>query len=672
MRPLLLSLALSGCAFGLQDATHLTGSSSLAVSTERTMFYALDTDAGAVLTVRPSGAVVDRLELGVEPMRVARAGDLVFVTLRGQAEIVVLERSGVGLVEVDRIAVGAEPFGLVASEDGASVFVAISLADEVLHIDVASLEVTQRYAMGGQPRFLALHPSGQTLYVGSSMGGGVHAVDVASGEVTPVAIPQRERLRFADGQFVPLVSRVTGDLSISPRGDQLAVPMMYVDTSLPPEGGDVDGEIISDGYANSGPDPVGRTTPVVVFYDIARRDGSNPREDAVVPVVTFSPDFDFDIDDDGNEFVRQDARRGYVSSVTYTPDSLAVLATMESSAAVLVVPAVVPEVRDRRQRHSRGVSHDAMPVMPHVGGGFGGSEGFEIRPIETIMTAAGPRGVAFIDENTPVLDVWLDHGVQRLPFSQAMEALSAQLSPITESHGRAMAEPMGFGFTWLQADPVRTIAEASLDPEVEIGRHLFYSAVDARMSGHGSGTACVTCHFDGRNDGLTWALPDGDLQTPSLAGRVSDTAPVTWLSSVPSVAEEAMLTSSGRMGGSGLTEVEAMWIQRFVDSTPYPTVAALDAGAVERGRAIFHGSAQCATCHTGELLTDNQPYPMFGLPNVRTPTLRGVAATAPYLHDGRAATLEELIDITEAGGMGRTSHLSTAEKADLVAYLKAL
>ncbi len=55
-----------------------------------------------------------------------------------------------------------------------------------------------------------------------------------------------------------------------------------------------------------------------------------------------------------------------------------------------------------------------------------------------------------------------------------------------------------------------------------------------------------------------------------------------------------------------------------------------------------------------------------------TPGLVGVAATAPYFHDGRAKDLAELIEIAEQVGMGKVDHLSASEKADLEAYLRSL
>ncbi len=440
--------------------------------------------------------------------------------------------------------------------------------------------------------------------------------------------------------------------------------MLYVDTSLPPDDGS--GEVPDDGYGNAGEDPIGRTTPTLVLVELGRDGSPRAADPLLVPVVSFDPENfgemppDVEPDDEDMTF-RLDSRRSYLSSVTFAPDSLVVLATMESSQAVLAVPAIV----DPPTPGSRRDGDVAMPMMGRAGSFF--AEGFTLRPVETIRTAPGPRGVVFLDRDRPLVDAWLARSTQGFDYVAARDGI------------RQTLDDMGFqdfGFTpmvpWRDAEAAAVFAAATLDPEVEDGRMLFFTAVDERMSAHGSGTACATCHFDGRNDGLTWALPNGELQTPSLAGKVSLTEPVTWLSAVPSVADEAMLTSEGRMGGLGLDPRDAERIAAFVDSTPYPTPAPGDAAAIARGKAVFEGAAQCATCHVGEVLTDNATHDMFGLVGVRTPTLRGIAATAPYLHDGRARTLEELVAITEAGGMGATSHLSDADKADLVAYLKSL
>ncbi|MCA9570544.1 MAG: hypothetical protein KC656_22035, partial [Myxococcales bacterium] len=75
---------------------------------------------------------------------------------------------------------------------------------------------------------------------------------------------------------------------------------------------------------------------------------------------------------------------------------------------------------------------------------------------------------------------------------------------------------------------------------------------------------------------------------------------------------------------------------------------------------------------TGAALTDNAYYAMYGLESVNTPSLRGVVATGPYLHDGSADTLRDVLELSRTGAMGDTSMLSAAEMDALEAYLKSL
>jgi cytochrome c peroxidase len=127
---------------------------------------------------------------------------------------------------------------------------------------------------------------------------------------------------------------------------------------------------------------------------------------------------------------------------------------------------------------------------------------------------------------------------------------------------------------------------------------------------------------------------------------------------------------------------------------------AMDEAAV-RGLTLYKGKARCILCHNGANFTDNQ-FHNLGVPQVgpmkedlgrfsvtraekdkgafKTPTLRSITETAPYMHDGAFKTLEEVVEFMDQGG-GNNPHLSplvkplsltTEEKADLVAFLKAL
>lgn len=127
---------------------------------------------------------------------------------------------------------------------------------------------------------------------------------------------------------------------------------------------------------------------------------------------------------------------------------------------------------------------------------------------------------------------------------------------------------------------------------------------------------------------------------------------------------------------------------------------AMDEAAV-RGMALFKGKARCILCHNGPNFTDNQ-FHNLGVPQVgpmkedhgrfyvtrlerdkgafKTPTLRSITETAPYMHDGAFKTLEEVVEFLDQGGgtnpnlspLMKPLGLTQPEKADLIAFLKAL
>lgn len=118
----------------------------------------------------------------------------------------------------------------------------------------------------------------------------------------------------------------------------------------------------------------------------------------------------------------------------------------------------------------------------------------------------------------------------------------------------------------------------------------------------------------------------------------------------------------------------------------------------KRGFALFTGKAGCAECHMGWAFTDEGFYDVgtatgddIGraalFPNsvklkyaFKVPTLRDVARRAPYMHNGSEATLADVIDLYDRGGIDRPSrselikplHLTADEKADLIAFLETL
>jgi mono/diheme cytochrome c family protein len=119
-------------------------------------------------------------------------------------------------------------------------------------------------------------------------------------------------------------------------------------------------------------------------------------------------------------------------------------------------------------------------------------------------------------------------------------------------------------------------------------------------------------------------------------------------------------------------------------AAPRPAAGTFDAVAAERGRLVFNGAGQCASCHVGSTFSDVNTGKLHAAGEIgvdgryaartatkayRTTPLRGLAQHAPYFHDGSAKTL---LDVIEHYNSVRKLALSDQQKRDLAEYLKTL
>jgi DNA-binding beta-propeller fold protein YncE len=234
----------------------------------------------------------------------------------------------------------------------------------------------------------------------------------------------------------------------------------------------------------------------------------------------------------------------------------------------------------------------------------------------------------------------------------------------------------------IDGDP-KVVAEATLPrstpapPDAVLrGRALFNASFDSRVAS--DGRACASCHPDARDDGLAWSSPGGRMQTPMLVERIEGTAPYGWDGAAPDL-EHHLAHTTARLGGRGLEPQDVADIRAFVATLHVPDGSRpTDPSVVARGEAVFRSEAAgCAGCHAGAALTDGDTHDVQSSrhePTRRgfdTPSLHLVAHSAPYFHDGRYATLPELLAGSD-GTMGHTAQLSPGDLAALQAYLQRL
>jgi YVTN family beta-propeller protein len=257
--------------------------------------------------------------------------------------------------------------------------------------------------------------------------------------------------------------------------------------------------------------------------------------------------------------------------------------------------------------------------------------------------------------------------------------------------------------TFSRAGLVR-VTENPLGEEILRGKRLFYSALMPMASRRW--IACSSCHPDSDADGRTWQNPEGLRNTPPLVG-LAWTHPQHWSADRDETQDFEHTIRGLLMQGKGLISgpvAESLGppnkgrsrdldaLAAYTNSHTVPLSPHAKAGlsdAAKRGKEVFFSKeTACATCHHGPYFCDSNPASKPTLHDVNTgrsdpsekmplkydtPTLLGVYRSAPYLHDGSAKTLRDVLTTSNAGDKhGKTSHLSEKQIDDLVEFLKAL
>jgi cytochrome c peroxidase len=198
--------------------------------------------------------------------------------------------------------------------------------------------------------------------------------------------------------------------------------------------------------------------------------------------------------------------------------------------------------------------------------------------------------------------------------------------------------------------------------------------------------SCSTCHpGDARADGLNWDLLNDGIGNPKNTKSLLlafQTPPAMWLG-VRETAETAVRAGIKHILFTQQPEEVAAAIDAYLKSlkpVPSPHLArGRLSETVRRGEKVF-SRAGCATCHPPPIFTDLHQYDVgtrrpFDRPTDKfdTPTLVELWRTAPYLHDGSAATVRDVLTTRNPQDRhAKASHLTTQEIDDLCAYLLSL
>ncbi len=580
----------------------------------------------------------------------------------GSGKLLVLcEKSGTvarvdpvaGQIEAETV-VGDWPFALTPHPDGQRVYITCRRGQEVVELQASNMEILRRFPLRGDPSGIAVSADGNRLYVGVHSLDQVAIIDLASG----VAI---KRLAVGNGPET---------VRLSPRGDHICVTSLLTSPVPPNVSCRLEFTVIDD-----------RTTRVLerialVNANIGREiafnsDGSLAiaaisRPKNLIPEVQVARGwvvtngfavFRLDKDSPPVQLLVDLPNRSFADphAVVLTPDDKKFYMAAAGSDMVLAVDL------DEVLRVCEEVESGEIPrYADHLG--------LSRRYVTArIPVGTNPRSLAISRDG------------RQLFVANRLDDCISVIDTETDQVLRSM--PLG---------------EPHPPDELVLGERLFHGAGRTFQNQF----TCASCHPYGGVDCLQYDLePDGIgenvLDNRSLR-NVADTGPFKWTGTNPDIATQCGSRTAKWIVRTGW--LDATDVVRLVDyihsipalENPYLTPEGSLTPVQRRGKKLFERTTmndgqpiperdQCHFCHSGPHFTNQQRFdvgtksPLDTKTEFDTGHLNNLFESPPYLHDGRAATLEEIwTKYNPDDKHGISSDWTKKQLNELVEYLKAI
>lgn len=310
-------------------------------------------------------------------------------------------------------------------------------------------------------------------------------------------------------------------------------------------------------------------------------------------------------------------------------------------------------------------------VLEYIGGpeqGAGDPSGF-------VMTSKGTVAVAISGTNQFIVD----DGNYRFSNRVRTGQLPTAVTLSADESKAYVTNTLDDSITVVSLTNVSQTVTISLGETPELtaidrGERLFH---DASLS-HDLWLSCASCHVDGHSNGL---LNDnftdesfGTAKRVLTLRGVADTAPYAWSGRFKTLREQITHSVQSTMQGEALSDQQISDLEAYITTlTPPPPLGSNDRLSVDRGMALFQQLA-CTNCHTSPTFTsaklvDVNLHDEQGVKEFNPPSLRGVSQNAPYFHDSRAKTLE---DVFRQQKHPIDHKLTDEQLRDLVNYLNSI
>lgn len=627
------SICLMTASLSAAETGKYVGPTGVAAAPDGKSLFVVASDSGQILVVDvESSKIVRAIPCATAPTGAALSedGTKLYVTCAGPKGVVCVVEVATGKIEAT-IPVGHTPGAPVLLADGKRLFVCNRFNNDVSVIDVASRRETARVPAVREPVGSAATPDGRWVFVANLLPlDPADSYNVAA-EVTVINTESLEssRIRLPNG------STSVHQICMAPRGDYAYVTHILSRYQMPTTQ-------LERGWMN---------TNALSVIDVAQRQLLNTvlLDDidlgAAIPwgVATM---------DEGKKIVVSHASthelsvidaEGLLSKLNAMPKTIdeakaAGRYDLHGSYASIVaadVPNDLAYLVDLRRR---------IPLQRGGPWGLAEDEG----PLVN-----GPRGLAVIGTRV----------YAALYFSDALAVVDLE----DKAYYPVKLIPLG-------PQPTLTIQRR--------GEMLFHDGTLCFQHWQ----SCASCHPDARVDALNWDLLNDGLGTPknNRSMLYAHRTPPAMSHAVRASAEVAVRAGIKFILFTVQPEEDAVAIDEYLKSLePTPSPYLVDgklSPAAERGNTLFHSERLgCSTCHPAPLYTDQKLHdveskgPYDRMAEFDTPTLIESWRTAPYLHDGRYTTIEEVFKKGQHGSVeGDVESLTDEEIHDLSEFVRSL
>jgi YVTN family beta-propeller protein len=588
------------------------------------------------------------------------------------------------------------PEGMVHSPDGGGLFVALADLDQVVEIDTASRTIKRRVSVPGKPIGLAIATAGDRLFVTCRDTDTVVAMNIARLEITgtaPVGISP-VGVGFAQTSSGDrLIVANTGSHDVSVIDAASMTEMVRVTTGREPYGVEISPDGLQAFVASR-------------LAEMPQADIVPAAELTVIDIVRTRAVKRYPLESAHlSESVALDPRRGWVLTPMVRVRNLIPITQVARgwvmSSGIALARLDQSEVVQMPLDEANAYFADPADLVVHPRGhrayvASGGGDVVTVVDLDRLFEWLDHASPAARRRAIHDLELAHDYVIARIPTRRNPTRLA--LSP--DGNTLFVAERLEDSVLMIDTrnnEPLGRIElgdGGSSDP-VRRGERVFTTAAKTFQSQF----SCRSCHPDGHVDGLTYDF-DGDgigdnmLDNRSLQG-LAGTWPFKWNGQNPSLAVQCgPRFAKVLMRTDPFTDAELEDLVAFIESMPPArSRSAHRTGltpAESRGRDIFFAThtpngeeipreRQCHHCHAPPLYTSRMKTdvgtrgPTSLIDEFDTPHLLGIGASAPYLHDGRARSLEELWTIYQTNDLhGVSSYMDKHQLNDLVEFLKSL